>query len=95
MCACLYVPACQCGHVVASLLSVHESWWLAGAAGAGAGAAGAPTGLGGGQGRRMNFHLSVRPSTKLYFWQPRTTPEPQNKYITYNTGIIPEGKNVI
>jgi len=83
-CACLYVPVCQCVHVISCVACVCMIMV--------AGAAGAVTGLGGGQ-RRLKIHpLSVRPPTKLYFRQHGATPEPQNKYIINDTSIIPGKK---
>jgi len=64
MFACLYVPVCQCVHVVACIawvyMWVHESWWQG------------QLGLGGGQGQQKSHLLFVWPLTKLFFRQPRS-----------------------
>jgi len=36
--------------------------------------------------------IAVQPPIKLYFCQSWASPEPQNKYILYDTGTTPESK---
>ena len=66
------------------------------AAGAGAGAPGAVqecrAGAGAGAGAGPSPLITVHSPTKLYFRQSWATPEPQNKYISNDTGTTPEGK---